>query len=579
MLRKGWSGRSYSVGRPDLLKVPEINGVHPLLVQIASQREIPDSELEDFFFPTLKNLMVDPAMMTDMTEGATVLVDAIESGVGIGMVGDYDVDGATSVAIMSIFLSDLGHANQEFYIPQRLSEGYGINKGAVQHLYDNGARVLLILDSGTTANEPIAFARELGMNVVVLDHHEPGDGWIDTKPDAFVINPKREDDRANVPYLCTAGLAILLAVRISTLLKERGWTGLPDIMEYMGLAALGTVADLMPLKRLNRAYVRAGLGRMHILPGLAGLAMASKNITSPDDFPELTAYDLGFLLGPAVNAAGRIDDCSLGATLLTQSSLDKAVEFGKHVVGINQERKAMQEGIQKGAEAQAAAIFNPERDKCLVVYDESWHPGIIGIVAGRLKELYNIPVVVIGTGGKGSGRSAHGFNLGGAFIDARKEGLLIAGGGHQAAGGLTIDPARVEEFRRYMAEKASGLVSKPDRIDGIINIEDITSNFVRNLNVMEPFGMNNPKPVWLLRHVTITSTKWVKDSHLRVMFQSGRTRLGAIVFNAKGGPLQELDRRVGETVSLLVQVSQNKKAYAGFSDIDIVVKDVIDDED
>ena len=546
----GLTGRRYETPEKvaDGMQESHIPDISKRIVTLVRSRGVPENELVHFFHPKIKNLMPSPSSLQDMDGGAKVLSDAILNGVKIGMVGDYDVDGATSVAIMQNFILDAGHPEDkvEFYIPQRLEEGYGVSVASVDTLYNNGARVLLVLDSGTGAYDVIKHARSLGMSAVIVDHHKVDKPW--NKPDAFVINPCRYDDESGVPYLCTAGLAILLCVRISAYLKEAGRADIPDVMDYMGLAALGTVADLMSLnKGFNRAIVRAGLSRMHIMTGLAGLVLGVKGKTIEDDFPKLSASDLGFSIGPAVNAAGRISDCRLGSKVLTSSNLQEAIDVGRSLYDLNVERRRIQAEIEPEAmaikarlrpktsaesaseeamagektengfdreafEAQLDSICGKTEpdDKFIVVYNENWHPGVIGIVAARIKETFNLPSVVIGAGGKGSGRSAHGFDLGSAFIGARLAGILVAGGGHAAAGGLTILPEKIDDFRAFLRERTKDLVKKADRLDGILPIDEITMSLVREQEAMEPFGsIGNPYPVWLIPDVVLTRARWV----------------------------------------------------------------------
>ena len=613
----GLTGRHYAVpeeishGRQESC----VPGISERIVSLVRSRGVSEQELDHFFNPTIKRLMPNPSSLQDMDGGANVIAQAILNGVKIGMVGDYDVDGATSVAIMQNFILDTGHPSElvEFYIPQRLEEGYGVSIASVDTLYANGARVLLVLDSGTGAHTVIAHARALGMSAVIVDHHKVDKPW--NKPDAFVINPCRYDDTSGVPYLCTAGLAILLCVRVSALLNAAGRTGLPNIMDYMGLAALGTVADLMSLnKGFNRALVRAGLSRMHVLTGLAGLVLGVKGKTLEDNFPILSASDLGFSIGPAVNAAGRISDCRLGSTVLTSDNMQEAIDVGRKLYDLNIERRKIQSAIEPEAMAikmrlrpetgalesapkEATDCDNSENgfdsvafeakldsicgqtqpdDKFIVVYNEDWHPGVIGIVAARIKETFNLPSVVIGAGGKGSGRSAHGFDLGSAFIGARQAGILVAGGGHAAAGGLTILPERIDDFRAFLREKTRDLVKQPDRLDGVLPIDDVTMSLVREQEAMEPFGsIGNPYPVWLIPNVTITRARWVgkEATHLSVEFEGGRSRFSGIIFSAKGKPLARLYSMMGEQVSLAVEISRSSYTGPGGSDINIIIRD------
>lgn len=568
----GMLGREYI--RPDERPCVDslVKGVNPRIVALAKSRGVVDSDLQDFFYPTIRNLMPNPSTVKDVDGAALLIADAIRDGVGIGMVGDYDVDGATSVAIMQNFLLDVGCAPERvrFYIPQRMTEGYGVNEAGVEKLFDEGCRILLVLDSGTSSNSVLDHASTLGMRSIVVDHHEiPGD-W--QKPNAFIINPKRDDDASGLDTLCTAGLAIMLCVRIASILRERG-VAVPDVMDYMGLAALGTVADLMTLKGLNRAIVRAGLERMHILTGLAGLVLGVKGLKKDDNFPTLDSSDLGFKIGPCVNAGGRINDCNLGSQVLTSENIDDAIAQGVKLAEINKERRVIQDAIEIAAIEKCKDI--PDDTKCVVLYDKDWHPGVIGIVASRVKEHTNLPTVIIGTGGKGSGRSAHGFDLGRAFIDAHKAGILIKGGGHKAAGGLTIDPDRVDEFRVFMNEKARDLQKLPNKLDGVIKASDISAAFERSQAMMEPFGMGNRKPLWFVPDVMITNAKWVggDQAHLSVIFQGDGARVSGIIFSARNNALAGLASMMGKRVSLAVEIKKSDYTGSGASGIDVVIRE------
>ncbi len=638
------SGSSYAVS--DIWsdpQVPEVSGVSEVAVRLATSRGIERGDLDRYFSPRIADWMPDPLSLTDMESGARTICDAILNEQSIGIVGDYDVDGATSIAIIGSYLTDIGHADWAFHVPQRLTDGYGVTPKAVDHLRKKGCSTILVLDSGTLAFPAMEYARLMGMNMVIIDHHEPGHGWkapgsegfgsdqpalvldrsVVTLPDVAdirpvvvkpaengepevvsdtlveigvgqagpkdvslsIINPKRQDDTSGLGHLCTAGLTIMLCVRLNALLRDAGVdrTLLPNIMDYAGFAALGTVADLMSLTGLNRAFVAAGLSRMHIMPGLAGLTMATRSVSNPEEFPVVRSSDLGFQIGPAVNAAGRIDDCELGAMTLMARDLDSAVVMGQNLVALNGERKKIQEAVQDVA-MEMAKMQVDSGAKCLVVRGEDWHPGIIGIVAGRIKEAFNLPAVVIGQGGKGSGRSAHGFDLGGAFHEAHHDGILSAGGGHKAAGGLTLaaTPDAYDRFVTFMVEKTKDLVIRPGNIDGVLPASQVGSRLVLDMEAMEPFGMGNHQPKWLIDNLILTGATWMGKgengpTHLSLFLQpvGERSRFRAVLWSAKGTPFEALPSMIGRKIGIVATVSRDRRSAGGIPDVKVEIKDVI----
>ncbi len=561
--------------------IPEI------AIRLALSRGVSPDDLGRYFFPRVSDWMPDPRLIADMESGADVLVQAILSGQKIGLVGDYDVDGATSIAIIGSYFSDLGFTDWVFDVPDRLSEGYGVSPLAVERLHAQGCNVVLVLDSGTTAFPAMDRAGELGMKMVVIDHHLIGETWTPPYP-TLVINPKRLDDYSpDMDELCTAGLALMMCVCMGIRLKSEGVNPVPDPMDYMGIVALGTVADMMPLRGLNRAFVAAGLTRFHIMPGLAGLtiaAMTKEDDPETEDFPAVASDDLGFRIGPPVNAAGRISDCTLGARTLLCRDLNEAKGLGRSLVGINTERKALQQSMESLANEMAQKIM--ERDgplrRSLVVAHEDWHPGIIGIIAGRLRERYNVPVIVIGSKGKGSGRSAHDFDMGHSLHMAKDMGLLVSGGGHVGAGGLTLAPGMLDAFADFIEMQAQGMTIVPTPVDSELPAEMIGSSLVLGMEAMEPFGIGNKKPTWMIRHAILTDVRWIGKSEntLSITFQPQgvRARHRAVIFSARGTPLEALPSLVGKPVDLIVEISRDtyrSESTALNPLCNIVVRDVI----
>ena len=378
--------------------------------QVALLRGTPPQALESFFKPLLRNNMPDPSSLTDMDAATARIAAAVRNGETIGLLGDYDVDGATSTAIMLRWLRAAGHREALYYIPDRIREGYGPNPGAVDAIAEAGATLLLVLDSGTLAHGPIAHARARGMDVVVVDHHEPSRTL--PLPDAVVVNPKRPDDASGLRDLCTAGLAFMLAVSLNRLLRETGYFGeigvpMPDPMDLIGLAALGTVADVVSLTGLNRAIVVRGLPKLDRNPGIRALVEE----TGETEFTPKTA---GFVFGPCINAAGRIDDTRLGTLLLASDDAEETRDLARRLREINAQRQAMQKAMVETAVARAvSAEF--AGDPVIVIEDPEWHPGIVGLVAARVREATDKPAVVVGEFGKGSCRSVDGFDVGRQF--------------------------------------------------------------------------------------------------------------------------------------------------------------------
>jgi len=408
------------------------------IARVLAGRGIGAAEAEDFLNPTLRALLPDPLHLRDMAAAAARIAAAVMSGEPIAVFGDYDVDGATSAALLERFFAAAG-VPIRVYIPDRLREGYGPNAPALLRLRAEGVGLVITVDCGTAAFEPLAAAAEAGLDVIVVDHHvaEPR-----LPRAAAVINPSRLDEESPHRQLAAVGVAFLLVVAVNRALREAGWYRLrcqPDLMQWLDLVALGTVCDVVPLTGVNRALVTQGLKVMarRANPGLAALADVSRLDERPN------AYHLGFLLGPRVNAGGRVGEADLGVRLLTTPDPGEARALAERLDGYNQERQAIEARVL--AEA-IAAVEGATAGSLAFATAPGWHPGVIGIVASRLKERYNRPAFVValdGGIGKGSGRSVNGVDMGAAVIAAKQAGLLINGGGHAMAAGLTVATDRV----------------------------------------------------------------------------------------------------------------------------------------
>ena len=464
-----------------------------------------------------------------LAEAAGRIISAVQREERIALYGDYDVDGATSVAQMSRWISAASGVQPRTYIPDRAAEGYGPNKGAMDKLAAEGIRLLVVQDSGTTALEVLGYAVTLGMDVVIIDHHEPReDGAL---PPAIVVNPKLVDTLPlGMDYLCTAGLTMLVLIECNKQAREAGmfrpspntdgdedeFSGdnrppEPDLRRLLGLVALGTVADVVPLVGLNRAYVRHGLAYAEDNPGLQALMEATER-------HEPSAYNCGFIWGPCINAGGRLGNTERGARLLSSDDEDECRRLAMELRAVNDERKLVQSSIMDQALAdieRQGGAGTP--DSVLVIHLPEAHQGVIGVVAGKIKELLDRSVLVIGQGGKGSARGVMGFNIGSEFLRAYEDGVLIKGGGHAAAAGLTIDPARIPELRLRLSAASQGIRREPLKVEMVAEAGSVPMHVVRSLLLLAPVGMGNPNAVVLLTGGTLRNVQRIKGRHVKAL--------------------------------------------------------------
>ncbi len=528
-----WVGPVAEVERIGLAIAQRLDSPEILGRILAARGVSPDSASE-FLTPTLKSLIPNPSTLKDMDAAAEIIVNAVNRKARIAIFGDYDVDGAASSALLHEWLAAVGIA-ATIYIPDRIDEGYGPNVEAMTRL---AARhdLIICVDCGTLSHEPIAAATDAGATVIVADHHLAGE----TLPDcAAVVNPNRHDDESGMGVLCAAGVVFLLLIAANRLRRAQAATT-PDLISLLDIVALATVADVAQLSGLNRALVRQGLkvmaGRQR--PGLRALADVAGMNTQPN------AFHLGYLLGPRVNAGGRIGKADLGARLLTTSSEEEAAGLAHELDRLNADRRQIE------ADILALAIEQVETcdiDGPLVwAAGEGWHPGVVGIIAARLKEKFNRPAVVIGVDGddgKGSARSVSGVDLGSAIATLAREGSITKGGGHKMAAGLSVDAAQIKPAMARLGEllaKYMNVISAPRtlRIDGALSAAAATPELIEMVEAAGPFGAGAPAPRYVLADARITFGKRVGDDHFRATLQdSSGERLEAIAFRVMSGPL------------------------------------------
>ncbi|MHA7849248.1 single-stranded-DNA-specific exonuclease RecJ [Roseovarius sp.] len=502
------------------------------LCQTLARLGVPETEAEPYLEPSLRDLLPDPRSLRDMEPAAARFIAAVRARERIAIFADYDVDGGASAALLIDWLRQMGLA-ATLYIPDRIDEGYGPNEPAMAELA--AAHDLIIcVDCGTLSHDAIAAAR--GADVVILDHHLGGE----TLPPALaVVNPNRQDETGDLAHLCAAAVVFLMLVEAGRQLRALGETG-PDLMAMLDLVALATVADVAPLRGVNRAFVRQGLRIMarRDRPGLVALSDVARLDTAP------SAYHLGFVMGPRVNAGGRIGKADLGARLLATRDISEARSLAERLDELNSERRDIEAGVRAAALAQAEARG---LDAPLVwAAGEGWHPGVVGIVASRLKELTNRPAIVIGMDGnegKGSGRSISGVDLGASIQRLAAEGLLIKGGGHRMAAGLTVARDRLEAAMERLSElldrQGSGAAGPADlRLDGVLMPGAATVELVERIEAAGPFGAGAPGPRYVFPDMQIGFAKRVGDAHLKLRFGDGLSgQLDAIAFGAFDSPL------------------------------------------
>ncbi len=522
------------------LELPEILG------RVMAARGVGADEAENFLNPTLRGLMPKPSALMDLEKGALRLAEAIIAKEKIGVISDYDVDGVTSAALLLRFLRAVG-SDAQVYIPDRVSEGYGPSEKAVKALREQGAELLLTLDCGVLSHDPLAHAAELGFTTIIVDHHQ---AEAELPQAHAVINPNRQDDISGQGHLCACGVVFLLLAATNKVLREKHHYEThtePNLLQWLDLVALATVADVVPLKGLNRAYVTQGLkvmGRRDNL-GLACLADVGGLKRRPD------VYGLGFVLGPRINAAGRVGHADEALALLTAMDKGDAAGLAHQLNDLNRHRQAVELRVVDEAVAQAEAAQGKERKSAItIVAAENWHPGVVGLAASRLKDRLGVPAFVLAINkasghATGSGRSISGVDLGKAVRTASDAGLLIKGGGHAMAAGLTLEVSKLAAFRQFMDETLSAAVAENREpsllVDGALSASGATLDLIELLEQAGPYGSGNPSPMFVFPAHKIVYADRAGTDHVRcTLVASDGTRLKAIAFRALGTELGEL---------------------------------------
>jgi single-stranded-DNA-specific exonuclease len=541
---KTWRDRLDARATAQALAIAQRYQLPEMLARLLAGRGVAIDAVEDFLDPTIRKLMPDPFTVTQMEAAAKRIAYAAASGEKVAIFGDYDVDGATSSALLAWHLRHCG-LDPLIHIPDRIFEGYGPNSEAIRMLAGKGATLLVTVDCGTTSFEPLAEAKRLGMSVVVIDHHQPGDALPEVEA---LVNPNRADDLSGLGHLAAVGLVMVTLVAVNRELRRRGfWSDVrpePDLLGVLHHVALGTVADVAPLIGLNRAFVAKGLIAMRRRDHVGHTALM--DVSRLNGPPE--AWHLGFMLGPRINAGGRIGRADLGVRLLLEGDVSEAARIAAELDRLNTERRIIEQAAEAQAEAEALASLGLEdKGAVIVTASEGWHPGVVGLVASRLKEKFARPAFAIalepGGIGTGSGRSISGVDLGKAVRQAVHDGLLMKGGGHAMAAGVTLRKEKLAEFRAAMETALADDVAKSRHenelfIDGAVTARGVTPEFVNTLNRAGPYGAGNPEPLIALPSHQLIYADEVGQAHLRVRFKSGDGSIvNGIAFRAIGQKL------------------------------------------
>ncbi len=574
VLGKDWISKSYSDERVNFLK--DNFNLSEIVSKLIAIRNINLDEVNIFLNPKIKNLLPNPFILKDMEKSVDRTIKAIENNEKIGIFGDYDVDGATSTAILGNYFNEINQ-KIETYIPDRKTEGYGPSKKGFERLISAGSKLIFTVDCGTLSFETIDYSQKRNTDVLVLDHHQS-----EVKlPNAFsLVNPNRYDDNSNLNYLCAAGVCFMFLVALNKKLRETNWfkknkINEPNLINYLDLVSLGTVCDVVPLIGLNRAIVSQGL---EVLKKKSNLGLKTlKNICGIET--NLNTYHLGYILGPRINAGGRVGKSSHGANLLLSQDSKEIFKIASELESYNQERKKIENNMLNKIEK---TIKIDPKDPIIVLSGHNWHGGIIGIIAARLKDKYNKPTIIISLEngfGKASARSVLGFDMGTAVISAVENNILKKGGGHKMAAGFTIEENKIDEFKDFIIKKFIKIQKKLFKnnalfFDSKISPSALNENFYSEINSLSPFGSGNPEPKFVIENLELLKSSVIGEKHIRSLFtaQDG-TVIKSVTFNAVKTALEAyLLSKKRKKINIFGKLSLNE--WKGHKNVEFIIDDI-----
>lgn len=552
-------------------------GLSAILASVLYNRKYNESSIENFLSPRIKNSLPDPFLLLGMKEAIARIIYAIDNQEKIVVYGDYDVDGATSSALLKNYFKELG-VIVDIYIPDRIEEGYGPNSQAFLKLKQASYSLCITVDCGIVAFNEIKFAKENGLDIIIIDHHISAE----TLPEAVaIVNPNRIDQEyiSGTENLAAVSVSFLVIIALTKQLKENNFFQgqlIPDLMEFLDLVALGTVCDIVKLTEINRALVATGLKIIKKKKNL-GLRALIEQLGIKG---ELTAYTLGYIIGPHINAGGRISKSSLGSRLLSSNDEEEALEIALQLKVLNIKRKEIEKAAFEEALQQVICV----KQKFVMVQSSNWHPGVIGIVASRLKEHFHLPTIVISSAqsssniGKASCRSIAGTNLGAAVLEAKIAGLIIEGGGHKMAAGFSVELNKIKDLTLFFKEKFLPInTERTIKIDDEITLAAITIEFCQELEKLQPFGMGNSEPIFLLKNIKIINPSIIKEEHISCLIYDSLTNksMRAVAFKAANNSLgQHLINPYGTNKSITKLIIKVKPGYwQGRLKAEIIIED------
>ena len=556
-------------------KISETFNLNINLSKFLSIRKIELEKIKDFLEPTIKNNLPNPVSIKDMENAIDLAAIHIQKKNTIGIFGDYDVDGATSTALLAKYFKRINQP-YELTIPDRIKDGYGPNVDGFKSLITKGSKIIISVDCGTSAHDAILFAKKKKVETIVLDHHQADV----TLPKAIaIVNPNRLDDNSNLNYLCAAGVCFLFLISLNSKLRKKNWFKInniiePNLLNYLDLVCLGTICDIVPVIGLNRAIVKQGLKilskRKNI--GLKTLYDNSGIKNKPN------TYHLAYLIGPKINAGGRVGKSSLGAELLISDNHEKADFLSKALDYYNEQRKKIEFENLKKIENK----IKNTNDPFILIHGNDFHEGVMGIVAARIKEKFNKPCFIIsvnGDIGKGSVRSIPGFDIGKVILAAVQNNILISGGGHKMAGGFSINVNKIGKFREFLLIKYNNLFIINNNlnclyIDSLILPSALNEDFYKNIEILSPFGYGNTEPKFLIENLILTYSSIVSNKHIKAIFNSkNNDTVKSIAFNSVGTPLESyLIKKNRNPVNIAGSIISNY--WNGKNNIEFVINDI-----
>lgn len=571
---KNWIQKEFDLDEIKFIK--ENFFLDEIVAKLLSIRKIKKEEINFFLNPSIKNSLPNPYSLNDMQKAIDRTISCIVSNEKVGIFGDYDVDGATSTAILGNYFRAL-NLPYEIYIPDRQKEGFGPNEKGFDYLIENGSKLIFTVDCGTLSYLPIEYANTKKIDVIVIDHHQ---SEINLPKAHSIVNPNRFDDRSELNYLCAAGVCFMFLVALNKRLRENNWfinksINEPDLLNFLDLVSLGTICDVVPLVDLNRAFVNQGLKVVNQKKNL-GL----KTLIEISEIENnLTTYHLGYVLGPRINAGGRVGKSTHGAKLLLNNDSKDAFKISSELNNYNKERQLLEKELLKDIMDKDYGLTD---EPVIVLHGENWHEGIIGIIAARIKEKYNKPTFIISTKsglGKGSARSIYGFDIGTAVIAAVQNKILIRGGGHKMAAGFTLDTDKISEFKNFLIRKFKSininLESKKNIFyDTEISPSAINIDFYEKINVLSPFGSGNPEPKFIIKNVRPVNSKIVGEKHIKSIFEgSDSSTFKTITFNCVDNVLGSyLLKKNIKNFNILGKLSLNE--WRGQKNVEFIIDDI-----